>query len=101
MDHVVTNKLKTTKDQLNQAINSDTTFDTNSFNLSSGTRNPLAVVTVSLLGGNKHIANTVYVLTCLWDSGATNRTIKRKHTKHYERKMRYNKVEYSAAAGVY
>ena len=27
--------------------------------------------------------------------------IKRKHTKYYERKMRSNKVEYSAAAGLY
>ena len=27
--------------------------------------------------------------------------IKRRHTKHYERKMRSNKVEYSTASGVY
>ena len=27
--------------------------------------------------------------------------IKRRHTKHYERKMRSNRVEYSTAAGVY
>ena len=27
--------------------------------------------------------------------------IKRKHTKYYERQMRYNKVEYSTATGIY
>ena len=40
-------------------------------------------------------------LTFLWDIGTTNITIKRKHTKHYERRMRYNKVEFSTAAGAY
>ena len=31
-------------------------------------------------------------LTCLWDSGDTNSMINIKHTKYYERKMRFNKV---------
>ena len=48
LDHLMTNNLKTTKDQLNEYINNGPTFDTNSFNLSSGTSNPLTVVTVSL-----------------------------------------------------
>ena len=48
LDHVVTNKLNTTKDQNIEAINNDLTFDTNSFNLSSGNTDPLQVVTVSL-----------------------------------------------------
>ena len=63
-----------------------------SFNLSSGTINPLPVVAVSLRGGNKHRATVVSGLTLFWDSGATNITIKRRHTKHYERKMRSNIV---------
>ena len=99
--HIVTNNLKTTKDKLNKAIKNEPAFDTDSFNLSSGTRNPLPIVNVSLRGGKKHRAMAVAGLKCLWDSGATDITIKRKHTKHYERKMRYNKVEYSKATGMY
>ena len=37
LDPVVTDNLNNYKDQSNEAINSDMTFDTNSFNLSSGT----------------------------------------------------------------
>ena len=92
LDHVVKDNLKNYKDQSNEAINSEPTFDTSSFNLSSGTRYPLPVVTVSLLGGKKHRATTVAVLTLLWDSGATNSMIKRQHTNNYERKIRSNKV---------
>ena len=40
-------------------------------------------------------------LTCLWYIRDTNIMINRKHTKHYELKMRYYKVEYSTAAGLY
>ena len=76
-------------------------FDTSNFNLSSGTSNPLPVVNVSLRGGNKHRATTVDGLTCLWDSGATDSMLKRRQTKHYERNIRSNKVEYSTASGVY
>ena len=35
------------------------------------------------------------------DSGATDSMIKIRHTNHYERKMRSNKVEYRTDAGVY
>ena len=76
-------------------------FDTSNFNLSSGTSNPLPVVNVSLRGGNKHRATTVDGLTCLWDSGATDSMLKRRQTKHYERNIRSNKVEYSTASGMY
>ena len=51
-------------------------FDTNLFNLSRGTKDPLQVVTVILLGGKKHIATTVAGLTCLWYSRSTDRMIK-------------------------
>ena len=61
--HVVINNLKTAKDQLNEAINNYSTFDTNSFNLSSSTSNPLSVVTVSLQEGKKHGETTVSGLT--------------------------------------
>ena len=67
LDLVVTDKLNIYKDQINEAINSDPAFDNSSFNLSSGTSDPLPVVTVSLRGGKKHIATTVAGLTCLWD----------------------------------
>ena len=101
MYHIVTDNLKNYKDQSNEAIKSDPTFDNSSFNLSRGTSDPLPVVTVSLRGGKKHGATIVAGITCLWDSGATNIMIKRRHTKHYERNMTSNKVEYITAAGMY
>ena len=48
LDHVVTNNLKKNKDQLNEATINEPTFDTNIFNLSSGTSDPLPVVTAYL-----------------------------------------------------
>ena len=89
------------KDQLNDAIYNEPKFDTNSFNLSIRTRDPLPVVTVGLQGVKKHRETTVAGLTCMWDSGATGRMIKTKHTNYYEQKIHYNKVEYGTAAGVY
>ena len=53
MDHVVTDNIKKNKYQHNDAIDNDLTFDNNSFNLYSGTKDPLPVVTFSLRGGNK------------------------------------------------
>ena len=99
--HVVTDNIKTNKYQLNEAIYNDLTFDTNIFNSSSGTRDPLPVVTVTLGGGKKHRVTTADGLTFLWDSRAINSTIKRKHIEYYERKMRSNKVDYCIAAGMY
>ena len=101
LDHVVTNNLENNKYQSNEAISSEPNFDTSDFNLSSGTSDPLPVVTASIRGGKKHRSKTVAGLTCLWYSKATETTIKRQHTKHNERKMRSNKVENSTAAGVY
>ena len=40
-------------------------------------------------------------LTCLWDNGDTNSMIKIKHTKHYERKISPDKIEYSTESGMY
>ena len=99
--HVVTDNLNNYKYQSNEAIKSYPKFDNSSFNLSRGTSYPLPVITVSLRGGNKHRATTVAGLTCMWDKRATNNIIKIRHPKHYVHKMRYNKVEYSTAAGVY
>ena len=101
MDKVVTNNLNNYKYQSNEAINSEPTCDNNSFNLSSGTRYPLPLVTVSLLGGNKYRETIVSGITCLWDNRATDSMIKRRHTNNYERNMRSNKLEYSTAAGMY
>ena len=53
LDHVVTDNIKKNKYQHNDAIDNDLTFDNNSFNLYSGTKDPLPVVTFSLRGGNK------------------------------------------------
>ena len=65
LDHVVTDNLNDNKDQSYEAINSELTFDTSNFNVSSGTSNPLPVVTVSLRVGNKDREITVAGLTCL------------------------------------
>ena len=72
----MTDNIKINKDQNNDAIYNEPTFDMNSSNLSSGTKDPLPVVAVSLLGGKKHIATTVAGLTCLWYSRSTDRMIK-------------------------
>ena len=82
IDQVVTNNLKTPKYQLNEAIDNELTFDINNFNLYSGTNDPLTVVTVFLREGKKHGATTDDGLTSLWDSRATDSTLKRKHTKN-------------------
>ena len=49
--------------QYNDAIDNEPTLDNSSFNLSSGTRDPSQVVTVSLRGGKKYIATAVAGLT--------------------------------------
>ena len=48
LDNVVTDNLNKNKGKINEAINNEPTFGTSSFNLSSGTSDPLPVVTVSL-----------------------------------------------------
>ena len=48
LDHIVIDNLNDYKDQINEAINSDLTFDTSNFNLSIGTSDPLPLVTVSI-----------------------------------------------------
>ena len=83
MDHVVTDNINKNKDQLNDAIYNESMFHTNGFNLSSGTREPLPVVTVTLRKGKKNIETTVSGQTCLWDIRGTKSMINRKHTKFY------------------
>ena len=97
----MTENLNNYNNQSNEAINSEPTFGKSSFNLSSGTSDPLPVLTVSLRVVNKHRATTVAGLTCLRDSGDTDSMIKRRHTKHYERNIWSNKVDYITATGVY
>ena len=74
------------KYQCNNAIEYEPKFDSK-FILSSGTKDPLSLVTVSLQGGNKQRAYIISGPTCLWDIGATSITIKILHAKPYERKM--------------
>ena len=82
MDHVVKNNINTIKDQLNEAIYNEPTYDTSSFNSSSGTIDPLPVVTVTLRGGKKYRATTVAGITCMGYIRATDSMIKRKHNKY-------------------
>ena len=93
LDHVLTNNLKNNKDQINEAINSELTFDSSNYNLSSGTINPLPVVTVSLRGGKKQIETTVSSLTFLWGVRATNSMINRRDMNHYDRNILFNKLD--------
>ena len=58
----MTDNIKKNKDQHNDAIENEPKFDSN-LNLSSGTKYPLPVVTVSLRGGKKHISMIVAGLT--------------------------------------
>ena len=51
LDHVVTNKIKN-KYKFNDSIEYETKFG-NIFSLSSGTKDPIPVVTVIVLGGKK------------------------------------------------
>ena len=88
------------KDQCNDAIEYEPKFD-NKFSLSSGTKDTLSVVTTILRGVNKHGATIIYGLTCLWDSRATERIIKKLHTKPYDLKICSIEVEYSTSEGPY
>ena len=94
------NNIRENKYQRNDAIGYEPEFDT-IFSLLSGTKDPLPVVIVRLRRGKKQIATTISVITLLWDIRATSIMIKRKHTKHYKRKIWYNKVDYSTAVGLY
>ena len=80
--HVVKNNISN-KDQCNDAIEYEPKFD-NKFSLYITTKDTLPLVTFSLQGGKKHRENIIYSLTCLWDSGATERVIKRQHNKPYD-----------------
>ena len=87
----MTDNIKKNNNQRNDSIENNPKFY-NTFILYRSTKYLLPVVTVSLRGGKKQRTTMVTGLACLWDSGSTNSMIKRKHTKHYERRMRYNKV---------
>ena len=64
--HVVSNNINN-KNQCDDAIEYETKFDSK-FSLSSGpNRDPLSVVTVSLIRGNKHRATIFANLSYLWD----------------------------------
>ena len=66
-----------TKYKFNEAIENELTFDSNIFDLSSSTRDPIPVLTVSLQLGKKHRASTVAGLTCLCYSGTTDSILKK------------------------
>ena len=99
LDHTVTSKIKD-KYQCNDAIEYEPRFD-NKISLSSGTKDPIQVVTVRLRGGKKHRSTIIYGLSCLWYSISTDMMIKSRHTKPYERKISSNELEYSTYAGPY
>ena len=90
LDNLVKNNINN-KGRFNYAIEYEPKFDIK-FSWSSGTKDPLPVVTVSLQLIKKHRATIISGTTCLWDRGATYIMIKRWHTKPYDRKMRSNKV---------
>ena len=91
LDHVMNKNIKN-KNQCNDATKYEPKFD-NIFSLSSGTKDPLSVVTVRLQGSKNHRGDIMDGLTCLWDSGYNYSMLKRQHTKPYEHNMRSNGVE--------
>ena len=60
--------------------------------LSSEAKDPLPVLTVSILGVQKQRVTIIYGLICLCESRANDITIKRQHNKPKERKMCFNIV---------
>ena len=86
------NNIKKNKNQHNDSIEYEPKFD-NKFSLSSGTKNPIPVVTVSLRGGKKQMATIISGLTCLWYSRPTYSINNSQHTKPRKRNMSSNKVE--------
>ena len=78
--YVVKNVIKN-KDQHKDAIEYKPKFDSK-FSLSSKNKEPLPVVTVSLLECKKYREAIISGLTCLWYIWDTNSMIKRWHTKH-------------------
>ena len=97
--HVEKNNNKN-KDQTNDAIEYEQNFDC-TFILSSGTKDPLPVITVSLRGGKKYRSTIITSLTCIWVSRATYIMIKSRHTKPYKHNMRSNNVECITYVGPY
>ena len=100
MDHVVADNININKNENNDAIENEQKFD-NKFSLSIWNKEPVPVVTVSLREGKKLRTAMIPVVLFLWGSRATYIIIRLKHTKHYECRMRSNKVEHSTAAGPY
>ena len=96
----MTDNINKNKNEHNDPIEYEPRFDSK-FILSSGTKDPLPVVTVSLRRGKKQRAKIIAGLTCLWDSRATDVMIKRRHTKPYEIKIRSKKVKCSTDVGPY
>ena len=64
------------KNQCDDAIEYEPRFD-NKFSLSSGTKAPLSVVTIILIGGKKHRATIISGRTCMLDIRDKKSTIKR------------------------
>ena len=83
--------MKKNKNQHNDAIEHELKFD-HTFSLYEGNKELLQVVAISLRGGKKQREMMIYGLTCLWDSGATDNMIKRKHNKYYECRIQSNKL---------
>ena len=75
----MTDNINKDKNQQNDVIEYEPNLDS-TFSLCSGNKETIPVVTVSLRGGKKKRATIISGQTCLWDSGATNRMIKRRHT---------------------
>ena len=74
LDHAVTGNIKKKNNQHNESIENEPKFD-NKFSLSSGTKDPLPVVTVRLRGHKRQREIIVSGLACLWDSRAINTNV--------------------------
>ena len=99
MDHVVITDISS--NQLNDVIENELKFDSRNSLAKNTVKYPLPKVSVILRGGKDSRQNLNSGITLLWDSGATNRMIKRKNMIIYKSKLRANKFKYNTDAELY
>ena len=97
---VVSNNVNKTN-QVNDVVDNGLKFDSINSLANNPIKYTLLIVTIRLRGDKKYRQNISKGLTCLWESGSTDRMINFKHINPSMYKLRANQVEYSMAAGPY
>ena len=100
LDHVGNDNLDN-KYKFNDVIVYEPKFNSEFSLPSNPSMDPLPLLSVRLGGGKKNKATINLGLTFLWYSGATNSTVKSKHTGPSEHIFLPNRVYYNTSAGPY